>query len=219
MNTSFLARPPGVPAATGQSVVISMGILIMAIFPCGKGQVAGRDKVESADSSNQVVEAARAQVGVTVIYDPSYVALKYPGGDVSSERGVCTDVVIRALRTARGMDLQKLVHEDMKANFSKYPRIWGLKRADRNIDHRRVPNLRTFFKRQGFSLPVTRTVKDYEPGDLVTCTVPPGLPHIMIVSSRKNSTGVPLIIHNIGRGTREEDALFAYPLTGHYRLK
>jgi hypothetical protein len=128
-------------------------------------------------------------------------------------------VVIRALRTGKNLDLQKLVHEDMKAHFSKYPTIWGLKRTDRNIDHRRVPNLKTFFKRKGFSLPVTKKKGDYLPGDLVTCTVPPNLPHIMVVSNRKSGQGVPLVIHNIGQGAREEDTLFTYPLTGHYRVK
>jgi hypothetical protein len=107
----------------------------------------------------------------------------------------------------------------MKAHFSKYPTIWGLKRTDRNIDHRRVPNLKTFFKRKGFSLPVTKKKGDYLPGDLVTCTVPPNLPHIMVVSNRKSGQGVPLVIHNIGQGAREEDTLFTYPLTGHYRVK
>ena len=163
---------------------------------------------------------ARQQVGKTVSYDPSYQSMEYPGGDVPIDRGVCTDVVVRALRASspHKMDLQKLVHEDMKANFSKYPSIWGLKRTDRNIDHRRVPNLQTFFKRQGYSIAVTKDPADYEPGDLVTCTVPPNLPHIMIVSDRKNAEGVPLVIHNIGSGAREEDRLFEFKLTGHYRV-
>ncbi|MEM1083397.1 MAG: DUF1287 domain-containing protein [Verrucomicrobiota bacterium] len=172
-----------------------------------------------ADTGDKIVAAARKQVGVTKTYDPAYVGLKYPGGDVPKERGVCTDVVVRALRHGINQDLQKLVHEDMRANFSKYPKIWGLKRTDRNIDHRRVPNLRTYFKRRGFSLPVTKKASDYQPGDLVTCTVPPNLPHIMIVSDRKNADGTPLVIHNIGRGAREEDSLFSFPLTGHYRWK
>jgi uncharacterized protein YijF (DUF1287 family) len=166
-----------------------------------------------------IVAAARKQVGVTISYDPAYVALKYPGGDVPREKGVCTDVVIRALRDGLGLDLQKLVHEDMKANFAAYPKNWGLKRPDRNIDHRRVPNLQAYFKRRGFSLPLRKEAARFLPGDLVTCTVPPHLPHIMIVSERKSAAGVPLVIHNIGRGAREEDVLFTYPLTGHYRWK
>ena len=116
-------------------------------------------------------------------------------------------------------DLQKEVHEDMKKNFSVYPsrKNWGLKRTDKNIDHRRVPNLRTFFTRKGWSVPVSQKPADYLPGDLVTCTVAGSLPHIMIVSDRKNKDGVPLIIHNIGNGTQEEDDLFTFPITGHYR--
>lgn len=166
----------------------------------------------------ELAAAGRSQIGVTVSYDPSYQSLKYPGGDVAADRGVCTDVVIRALRKSYGLDLQKSVHEDMKSNFSKYPSIWGLKKTDRSIDHRRVPNLQTFFKRAGYSLPVTKASKDYLPGDLVTCIVPPNLPHIMIVSDRKSADGVPLVIHNIGRGTREEDRLFEFKLVGHYRV-
>ncbi len=166
-----------------------------------------------------IVTAARAQVGKTVTYDPAYVSLKYPGGDVPEDRGVCTDVVVRALRKGLSVDLQKSVHEDMAANFSAYPKQWGLKKTDKSIDHRRVPNLMTYLKREGFSLPVSQKAGDYQPGDLVTCTVPPNLPHIMIVSDRKNADGVPLVIHNIGRGAQEEDCLFTYPLTGHYRWK
>lgn len=161
---------------------------------------------------------ARFQVGVTTEYDGSYESLSYPGGDVPMERGVCTDVVIRALRLLN-FDLQKEVHEDMKANFSHYPKRWGLKRPDRNIDHRRVPNLQTFFKRKGWSRPVTDNPADYHPGDLVTCIVGGNLPHIMIVSDRTNEDGTPLIIHNIGAGTQEEDDLFTFPLDGHYRIQ
>ena len=142
----------------------------------------------------------------------------YPGGDVPLSRGVCTDVVIRALR-ALGLDLQRAVHEDMKSHFSAYPKKWGLKRPDTNIDHRRVPNLCTFFTRCGWALPITDNPADYLPGDLVTCTVGGNLPHIMIVSDMKNSQGEPLIIHNIGMGTQEEEGLFVFPITGHFRPK
>ena len=172
-----------------------------------------------AQSPADIVTAARTQVGKTVTYDPAYVSLKYPGGDVPEDRGVCTDVIIRALRVSLAVDLQKAVHEDMAAHFSAYPKAWGLKTTDKNIDHRRVLNLQAFFKRRGFSLPVTKEAADYQPGDLVTCTVPPKLPHVMIVSDRKTAEGRPLVIHNIGRGAREEDCLFTYPLTGHYRWK
>lgn len=160
---------------------------------------------------------ARQQIGVTTRYDGSYVQIPYPGGDVPQEYGVCTDVVIRALRRL-GYDLQKEVHQDMAAHFSAYPKNWGLKRPDKNIDHRRVPNLRTFFTRRGWALPVTQNPADYRPGDLVTCTVSSGRPHIMIVSDRKTAAGEPLIIHNIGSGAQEEEGLFFFPLTGHYRL-
>ena len=172
----------------------------------------------TAFADSRLPELARRQIGVTVEYDGSYERLAYPGGDVPMERGVCTDVVIRALRLLN-FDLQKEVHEDMKRNFSRYPKRWGLKCPDRNIDHRRVPNLQTFFKRKGWSLPVTDEPSDYNAGDLVTCTVGGNLPHIMIVSDRCNDEGVPLIIHNIGGGTEEEDALFMFPLNGHYRVQ
>lgn len=147
--------------------------------------------------------------------------LKYPGGDVPIERGVCTDVVIRAMRDGLAKDLQKLVHEDMAKNFSAYPKNWGLKRPDKNIDHRRVPNLQTWFKRQGYQIALgpEKDPGKFLPGDIVTCTVPPHLPHIMIVSDRKSAAGVPLVIHNIGGGTQEENVLFVFPLTGHYRLR
>ena len=156
-----------------------------------------------------VVAAARRQIGVTVGYDPAYRKIGYPGGDVPRESGVCTDVIIRALRDARKIDLQKLVHEDMKRSFSKYPQIWGLKAPDANIDHRRVPNLQCYFKRKGYALSVSRNAADYKPGDIVTAMVGGKLPHIMIVSDKKSSAGVPLAIHNIGSGTQEEDVLFA----------
>jgi len=165
-----------------------------------------------------VVTAARTQIGATVIYDPAYRRLGFPNGDVPADRGVCTDVVIRALRSSLGLDLQMLVHEDMKQNFRHYPKIWGLKGTDTNIDHRRVPNLQTYFKRQGWSLPVTRRAGDYKAGDLVTSLIPPHLPHIMIVSDKTSRDGRPLVIHNIGRGTREEDRLFEFEITGHYRM-
>lgn len=160
-----------------------------------------------------VLAAARAQIGVTVIYDPAYVQLAYPGGDVPRDRGVCTDVVIRAYRDALSSDLQRVVHEDMRANFGKYPKLWGLRSTDRNIDHRRVPNLRRFFERQGAEL----KGQDYLPGDLVTMTVPQNLPHIAVISDVEGRSGLPMIVHNIGAGTREEDRLATFPVTGHYR--
>lgn len=172
-----------------------------------------------ADPGPKLVEAARGQVGVTLTYDPAYVTLKYPGGDVPRDRGVCTDVIVRAFRDGLSKDLQQLLHEDMKGSFSAYPKQWGLSKPDKNIDHRRVLNLQAFFKRKGCSLAVTKDPADFKPGDLVTCTVPPNLPHIMIVSDRKADDGTPLVFHNIGSGAREESVLFTYPHTGHYRWK
>ena len=170
------------------------------------------------DHGASIVQAARSQIGKTTIYDPAYIGLKYPGGDVPLEQGVCTDVIIRALRKGAGLDLQKLVHEDMKKAFNKYPKIWGLKKTDRNIDHRRVPNLRRFFERKGWSLGVSNKKGDYLYGDLVTCSVGKR-PHIMIVSDKRAKDGTPLIIHNIGSGTKEENRLFEFPITGHFRIK
>ena len=168
----------------------------------------------------KLIASAESQIGKTLRYDPAYTKLSYPGGDVPIEKGVCTDVVIRAYRAGLGMDLQKLVHEDMAGAFSAYPKNWGLKRPDRNIDHRRVPNLRTFFKRKGASLPVTERARDYQPGDIITVNLPGNLPHIALVSHRSNVDGsAPLCIHNIGAGARLEDTLFAYELTGHYRFR
>ena len=165
-----------------------------------------------------IVKSARKQIGKTIIYDPKYVGLSYPNGDVPLKRGVCTDVVIRALRDSAKIDLQKEVHEDMKKAFSTYPKNWGAKSTDKNIDHRRVPNLKNYFKRKGYSLSVTKNPTDYKAGDIVTCKVK-GRPHIMIVSSKQTSDGVPFVIHNIGWGTRETNDLFTYELDGHYRLK
>jgi uncharacterized protein YijF (DUF1287 family) len=171
-----------------------------------------------SDPALKLVSAARSQIGTTLLYDGSYRTLSYPNGDVSAERGVCSDVVIRALRVSHSFDLQQQLHEDMSRHFSLYPALWSLKRPDRNIDHRRVPNLQTFFKRKGWSLPVTANSADYQPGDIVTSIVPPNLPHIMIVSDKKSLFRRPLVIHNIGAGTQEEDVLFDFKITGHYRI-
>ena len=162
-----------------------------------------------------LVAAARQQIGVTVRYDPAYASLDFPMGDVPMDRGVCTDVVVRAYRD-QGDDLQALVNADMKKAWDKYPKIWGLSKPDTNIDHRRVPNLQTFFTRHGTKLPVSDKGVDYLAGDLVTWSVS-GRPHIGIVSNRRLANDTPLIIHNIGRGTEENDILFQYPITGHYR--
>lgn len=166
------------------------------------------------------IAAARSQVGVTLHYAPAYVQLAYPDGDVPIEGGVCTDVVIRALRTSVRLDLQREVHEDMRAHFRAYPALWGLQRPDRNIDHRRVPNLETFLARRGWQVQPTGTAAaDFRPGDLVTWRLPGNLPHIGIVSDRKAADGItPLILHNVGAGAQEEDALFDWPVTAQFRL-
>ena len=167
--------------------------------------------------ADALVTAARQQVGVTLGYDPAYRRLSYPNGDVPLDTGVCTDVVIRALRE-QGLDLQQAVHRDMRANFALYPKNWGLSRPDRNIDHRRVPNLMTWFKRQGWALPLGQDAERYRPGDIVTWDLGGGLTHIGIVSDRQAGNGVPLVLHNIGRGTQEEDILFSFKIIGHYRI-
>ncbi|WP_442871224.1 DUF1287 domain-containing protein [Agarivorans sp. 3_MG-2023] len=167
-----------------------------------------------------LVEAALARTEHTVIYDGSYVALDYPNGDVPKHLGVCTDVVIRSYR-AIGADLQVLVHEDMRDHFSLYPsqRIWGLSGTDRNIDHRRVPNLQVFFARHGESFARSQQASDYQAGDIVTWMLPGNLPHIGIVSDQLSAAGVPKIVHNIGLGPQLEDMLFSYQITGHYRYQ
>jgi uncharacterized protein len=167
---------------------------------------------------SRITAAARDQVGVTVTYDPSYARLEFPGGDIPRDRGVCTDVVIRALRDGWEIDLQLAVNHDMKAAFSAYPALWGLTSTDRNIDHRRVPNLQTLFARIGAEVPLEEGPTPYLPGDIITWKLPGNLDHIGIVSDRRTADGTPLILHNIGRGAQEEDILFAYPMTGHYRI-
>ncbi len=172
----------------------------------------------AAGNATQLVAAARAQIGVTKSYDPAYVRLAYPGGDVPPETGVCSDVVVRAFRKL-GMDLQQQVHEDMRANFAKYPQKWGLKKPDSNIDHRRVPNLMKYFERQGSSVPLTKKPADYQPGDIVAWKLGGGITHIGLVSDARTPDGTPLIIHNIGRGAQEENLLFKFDIIGHYRWR
>lgn len=152
-----------------------------------------------------------------VVYDLSYFSIAYPNGDVPRDRGVCTDVIIRAYRKLH-IDLQQLVHEDMRNHFNQYPRAWGLNVPDKNIDHRRVPNLMTFFKRSGASLPVTDNAVDYQPGDIVCWSLSRGMKHIGIVVKQKSADGKrQLIVHNIGSGQVIDDCLFDYPIIGHYR--
>lgn len=171
----------------------------------------------NADFYLKLAVAAEDLTKYKVLYVPDYVRIPYPNGDVPSNTGVCTDVVIRAYRKL-GIDLQKEVHLDMKAHFSLYPNQWGLSKTDTNIDHRRVPNLEVFFARKGKKLPVTDLASDYQAGDLVTWRLNGKLPHIGIVSNKKSSDGKRrMIVHNVGGGQVLEDVLFAYPILGHYR--
>jgi uncharacterized protein len=165
-------------------------------------------------AGRRLVTAARSQVGITTGYDPAYVRLDFPGGDVDPKTGVCSDVVVRALRVL-GIDLQERVNLDMKAHFSEYPTKWGLASPDPNIDHRRVPNLARYFARRGYEKPVTSDPADYEPGDVVWIKLP--LDHIGIVSDRMVGQR-PMLIHNVGQGAQEEDVLFSWTVVGHYRV-
>jgi uncharacterized protein YijF (DUF1287 family) len=155
----------------------------------------------------------------SVIYDPSYFSIDYPNGDIPKSKGVCTDVIIRAYRKL-GIDLQKEVHEDMKQNFGMYPNIWGLKSTDKNIDHRRVPNLMTFFSRKGIVKRITKNPRDYTPGDIICWNLGSAITHTGIVVHKKSKDNKRfLIVHNIGAGQVLEDCLFRFNIIGHYRFK
>jgi len=166
--------------------------------------------INSFGQNLSLAEAAKKIINPSIIYDPSYIKIKYPMGDVDSKTGVCTDVVIRAYRGI-GIDLQKEVHEDMKINFDKYPKKWGMTKQDPNIDHRRVPNLMKFFSRKGKVLKITYNPLDYEPGDIVCWDLGGGILHIGIVLNNNES-----VIHNIGYGQIAEDCLFCWEIIGHY---
>ena len=154
-----------------------------------------------------------------VIYDPSYTVISYPYGDVAPNKGVCSDVIIRAYRKL-GIDLQKEVHEDMKNNFKLYPKIWGLKKPDKNIDHRRVPNLMKFFERKGTIKKITFNPQNYTRGDIVCWSLGGGITHIGLVSNIKvKNKNRYYMIHNIGNGQVLEDCLFDYKIIGHYCYK
>jgi uncharacterized protein len=196
----------------------SIAVIVAIFCSCAASQVTSSRQQFRQEFLRRLVSAATERANHRVRYDPAYVRIPYPGGDVPSDTGVCTDEVIRSYR-AVGVDLQKEVHEDMVQNFSAYPRKWRWLsgKPDSNIDHRRVPNLMVFFARQGESLPVGNRADNYGPGDLVTYDLGRGVPHIGIVVDRKGASGRYMIEHNIGQGPQIEDVLFNWRITGHYR--
>ena len=195
----------------GSSLLRTFSLFLLSMLPLA---AASADSVTLAD---RLVAEAKKRTEVIVVYDGAYRAIDYPLGDVPNGIGVCTDVVIRAYRGV-GIDLQVRVHEDMQREFSAYPTIWGAQRPDRNIDHRRVPNLQAFFRRHGEALVVSERADQYQPGDIVTWMLPGNLPHIGVVSDHRAPDGDRfMVIHNIGQGPVEDDSLFRYPVTGHYR--
>lgn len=168
---------------------------------------------------SQLAQAAESQLAHKVTYNSAYYAIPYPMGDIPAHLGVCSDVVIRAYRVL-GVDLQQLVHQDLSAHFLAYPKMWRSWQPDTNIDHRRVPNLMTFFNRAGAALPLSEKANDYQPGDLVVWNIGHWLTHIGVVASQRSAqSGNPLILHNIGAGVQLEDQLFANPIIGHYRYR
>jgi uncharacterized protein YijF (DUF1287 family) len=199
--------------------------LLFLIIASGLAARAYLPQTNRVSQSNQQIfleklsDAAIERTHHIVRYDPKYVRIPYPGGDVPEDTGVCSDEVIRAYRTL-GIDLQTQVHEDIAANFSMYPnqRRWMLAHPDSNIDHRRVPNLMVFFSRKGTSLPISTHAEDYAPGELVTWDLGGGVPHIGMVVDRKSAqSGRYMMVHNIGAGPKMEDVLFSWKITGHYR--
>lgn len=211
----------GAVAAFDRRALLTAAVAALALPGCGRGtagdsRTGGGRRATASPKAARLIAAARAQIGVTIRYDPAYTLLRYPGGDVPRERGTCTDVIVRAYRDAFALDLQALVHADMGAAFAAYPHAWGLTRPDASIDHRRVPNLRTWFTRHHAALPVPVDASRWRPGDIFTSLIDGHGTHIGLVSDRVGPRG-PLIVHNIGAGTREEDALFDWPITGRYR--
>lgn len=199
-------------------VAVLVGLLCLgagALLRFGTGASYGT--TQPSHRTAQVVAGAVEQTGYTRLYDPTYVQLAYPGGDPPPDRGVCSDVVVRAFRRA-GVDLQREVHEDMARDFAAYPKQWHLRAPDPNIDHRRVPNLMTYFTRKGKSLPITKKPEDYVPGDIVAWDLGNGVLHIGVVTdTRAVDTRDYKIVHNIGAGARLEDVLFSWTIIGHYR--
>ena len=195
-------------------IIFQLILLIILVFCIYINVVADTELT----TASRIEQAALERVGKTIIYDGTYQKIKYPMGDVADERGVCTDVVIRSFRKV-GVDLQKLIHLDMSSNFKAYPDRWGLRTPDSNIDHRRVPNIRRYFERHELSLAVSDNPDDYKAGDIVSWRLLNNAPHIGIVISHKSVDGKrPLIVHNVGWGTKVDDYLFANKITGHYRF-
>lgn len=187
-------------------------LFLVAAFACLKQAVA------QEAFQMKLAQEARKLTNDQVTYDPQYFKIAYPNGDVPADKGVCTDVIIRAYRKM-GIDLQQLVHEDMKAHFGLYPKNWGLKSTDKNIDHRRVPNLMVFFERKGQKLSITSKAEDYKPGDIVCWNLGGGITHIGIVSNQLSEDKKRYkIIHNVGAGQVLEDFIFNYKIIGHYRF-
>lgn len=188
-------------------LLYSLGIIFFIVLPTQNS------------FEQRLANAAIALTKDKVVYNGIYVSIPYPNGDIPKGQGICTDVIVRAYRKL-GIDLQKEVHEDMKTNFSKYPKTWGLKKTDTNIDHRRVPNLETFFTRKGQKLTVTKNPSDYKTGEIVTWMINDKMPHIGILTHLKSRDGKRfLIVHNVGGGQVIEDCLFKYEIFGHYKFK
>ena len=189
------------------------------LLGCRDQAVAQSQRRVAAPRAKALIAAARQQIGVTLAYDPNYTALTYPGGDVPRFKGVCTDVVVRAYWDAFAVDLQKEMHQDMVGHVGDYPKSWGLKKPDVSIDHRRVPNLAAYWTRQHARLPIPARHGDWQPGDLFAMLIDGQHTHVGIVSDRVAANGNPLVIHNIGAGTHEQDWLFAWQLTGRFRWR
>ena len=204
------------PKFCGQMATMRIFIPLLSILLAS----AGAAVAQSDDFGSQLSAAAVERTKQRVIYDPAYRRIDYPDGDVPADRGVCSDVVVRSLRTL-GFDLQELVHLDMKAAFDAYPNHWGMSRTDTNIDHRRVPNLEAYFSRKGFRQTTGRQPDNFKPGDIVAWNLKGDsgwLPHIGVVTDQIARSGRPMVAHNIGAGPKLEDVLFNWKITGHYRL-
>ena len=203
--------------------ILTLIAFAISIIQPAQAQIAQEKELAVTSDAQPLVEAARDRLKAQVIYDPSYVRLDYPNGDVSPTTGVCTDVLIRSYRAAFGFDLQKAVHEDMKSDFDAYPDHWGHTGTDKNIDHRRVPNLEAWFTRAGHAQAITYDTNDYKPGDIVSWRLDGrsgsgGVPHIGIVSDRVSRLGRPMIIHYVGSGPNEDDMIFDHTIMGHFRF-